>query len=261
MNVLATQYEDGEYLEKVPDWHAADAPWKAGKILRLLRRNLLAPTSVCDVGCGAGGVLAQLQPGLPSTTQLRGYDISGHAIRLCKPRENDRLRFQQGDFLREPSEPFELLLLLDVLEHVPDYLGFLSALRGRARRFVFHIPLDLSVHTVAGGSRHLLSMRNRYGHLHYFTAETARSTLADAGYRIEDACYTWDNEAEGWPPLAAGWKARLKYPLRCAAYGLERAAFRLDPDATARFLPAYNLLVLATAAEGASLNGTALSRA
>lgn len=243
--MLTPRYVNGEYLAHVPDWHAVDAPWKAKKIVELLRRHAVAPRTVCDVGCGAGEILAHLQRELPSTARLTGYDISGQAIDLCQPKSNFRLSFRHGDFLTDSRDQYELLLLLDVLEHVPDYLGFLTRLKDRAKRFVFHIPLDLSVHTVAKGSRHLEQMRERYGHLHYFTRETALRTLEDSGYIVEDAVYTWDNEADDWPPRAPGVRGCLRYPLRCAAYALERLAFRIDPHATARFRPAYNLLILA----------------
>lgn len=244
--MLTERYQSGEYLEAAPDWHASDAPWKAGKILQLLQRHAVVPRSVCDVGCGAGEILARLQHQLPETTRLVGWDVSPQAHALSRPKQSARLRFVQGDFLKESRDTHELLLLLDVLEHVPDYLGFLSALRTRAQRFVFHIPLDLSVQAVAGGSTHQRRMRERYGHLHYFTAESALWTLRDCGYLVEEAGYTWDGEAEGWRPFAApGWRGRLGYPLTLAAYGLERLAFRLGPHVTTRMRPGYNLLVLA----------------
>ncbi|MFZ5472156.1 MAG: class I SAM-dependent methyltransferase [Myxococcota bacterium] len=235
--MLTARYEEGEYLRKVPDWHAADAPWKAGKVFQLLEKHQLAPQTVCDVGCGAGEILAQLQPRLRRGARLTGYDISSQAIALCKAKENAHLTFHQRDFAREGREVFDLLLALDVFEHVADYLGFLAAVRERARWFIFHIPLDVSSQAVARGSRHLLHMRRQYGHLHYFTAETAQATLIDTGYLVEDACYTWDGELDHWP----------LHPWRCLTYGLERLAFRLAPGLTARLRPAYNLLVLAKA--------------
>jgi SAM-dependent methyltransferase len=251
--MLTARYEDGEYLRRVPDWHAADAPWKAGHILRMLSRHGLRPRTICDVGCGAGAVLLELQKRLAHAPRLHGYDISPDAISLCRPKENGRLSFHHGDFLALGGEVFELLLSLDVLEHVPDYLGFLTSLRTRADRFVFHIPLDVSVQTVTQGSRHMDLMRERYGHLHYFTAETAFAALKDAGYGVDDFFYTWDSELEGWPPRAPGLKGALSYPLLCARYGFERLAFELRPDLTARFRPAYNLLVLARPARKPTL--------
>src|SRR5947209_3440196 len=47
-----TLYLDGKYLAKNPGWHVEESPWKAKQVLRMLRQNHLAPTTVCDVGCG-----------------------------------------------------------------------------------------------------------------------------------------------------------------------------------------------------------------
>ncbi len=246
--MLTERYEHGEYLEKVPDWHASDAPWKAGHVLDMMRRHRLEPRTVVDVGCGAGAILSELQAQLPAETSFTGYDISKQAIELCRPKENARLRFHRGDFLRESEDEFDLLLCLDVFEHVANYLDFLSALRTRARKLIFHVPLDLSVQSVAQTSRHMLYMRRRYGHLHFFTAETAIAALTDAGNAIYDAFYTWDDELDGWPEMRPGLKGVLLHPLRCAAYGVEHWLYRHRPSAVARLRPAYNLMVLARSA-------------
>lgn len=245
--VFSAQYREGDYLEKVPEWHAGDSPWKAGKVLEILRRNAIVPRSLCDVGCGAGQVLAELQAGLGSDVRMVGYDISPQAIALCAARENVSLQFRQCDFLAGCDETYEVLLLLDVFEHVPDYLGFLSRLRGRAQWYVFHIPLDLNVQALLQGSRPMLEMRQRYGHLHYFTAETALAALADCGYQVRDSFLTWDTEIGGRPKPTLGLKGRLRYPLTCVIYFVERLVFRWRPELLARMRKRYNLMVLARA--------------
>ena len=75
--------------------------------------------------------------------------------------------------------------MLDVFEHVEDYIGLVREVRPKAKYKLFHIPLDLSVQAVArrGG---LLRRRDDHAHLHYFTKETALRTLMDVGYRVAD---------------------------------------------------------------------------
>lgn len=53
-------YENGDYLFKNPGWHEHDSPWKAGLIKKMLERNNLHPSQICEVGCGAGGILSCL---------------------------------------------------------------------------------------------------------------------------------------------------------------------------------------------------------
>src|SRR3974390_3184813 len=53
-------YKSGDYLANNPTWDEEDSAWKAGQVLKMLDRNHLAPKSIVDVGCGAGGILASL---------------------------------------------------------------------------------------------------------------------------------------------------------------------------------------------------------
>lgn len=237
---FAERYTEGTYLEHAPDWHAGDSAWKAGKVLEMLQRNRMEPRSVCDVGCGAGEILAQLRPRLNPQVRLLGYDISAHAISLARSKEAGNLSFRHGDFSRDGSERYDLLLLLDVFEHVPDYLSFLSQLRARGRRFIFHIPLDLHAQSVLRGSRHMLEMRREFGHLHYFTIETALATLADTGYAVLDHFYTWDHEDQELS-LRESWRR----PWRWGVQQLDRTLFKLDPRLAARLRPHFNVMVLA----------------
>ena len=59
-------YIDGRYESLHPTWHAEDSEWKGRQVIAMLRRNHLEPRTVCEVGCGAGGILRMLQRNLPS---------------------------------------------------------------------------------------------------------------------------------------------------------------------------------------------------
>jgi trans-aconitate methyltransferase len=86
-----------------------------------LRDQGVAPASVCDLGCGAGGVLAGLAERLPDAT-LVGYDISPQAVELAR-RRHPGVEVRLGEPNYRPAAPFDLLMLIDVFEHVQDYLG------------------------------------------------------------------------------------------------------------------------------------------
>jgi SAM-dependent methyltransferase len=186
---LGDSYTSGLYLQRNPDWHATDSPWKAHKIAAMIGRNRLTPGTVCEVGCGAGEILVQLQRLLPATTDFYGYEISPQAHALCLPRANAHVRFRLGNITNDHAEKFDLLLVIDVFEHVSDYLGFLRELKRSAGKFIFHIPLDLSISAVLRAGS-FLKVRRDVGHLHYFNRETAIATLEDCGYRLLDAQLT-----------------------------------------------------------------------
>jgi len=225
-------YVDGEYLKRNPIWHVEESPFKARQILKMMERNRLRPKTICDVGCGAGEVIKLLQPMMDPACLFWGYDISPQALEMCKSRESERLQFKLADVAQEDDTVFDLMLVLDVVEHVEDYFGFLKGIRPKSELKIFHIPLDLSVQTVLRKGA-LLKRREVHGHLHYFTKETALETLRDVGYEPLDYFFT----------------------PRCVELGEETAqkiarlprkiGFAIHQDLTVRLLGGYGLLVLA----------------
>jgi ubiquinone/menaquinone biosynthesis C-methylase UbiE len=178
---------NGEYLKNNPNWHVEDSPWKANHIKKILDKNSLNPHSIAEIGCGAGEILNQLYATSPNTTYFTGFDISSDAIAKAKSRSKERLSFKHED-LTKTDDAFDLLLMIDVFEHVDDYLGFLKLCKNKSKNTVFHIPLDISINGILRNK--LIYGRNTVGHLHYFTKETALATLTDAGYEIVDYFYT-----------------------------------------------------------------------
>ena len=229
-------YADGTYLEKNRSWHAEDAPWKARQILRILRANGIAFRTVAEIGCGSGEILRSLAEGVADDgCTFDGFDISPQAIAIASRRAGPRLRFHQRDLLcEELDDPFDLLLAIDVFEHVPDYLGFLERCREKAKHKVFHIPLDIHVSGVLRAN--LTHARDSVGHLHFFTAETALATLRGTGYEIVDSFFT-----AGALELVG-----LHPSLKTSLANLPRRALALLSTAlAARLLGGYSLLVLA----------------
>jgi len=226
-------YEDGTYLKHNPSWHMEESPFKVRQILRMMRKQKLAPRTVCDVGCGGGLVLEELHNFLPSDCACFGYDISPNAIAFCANRHRDRLRFRICDIRRDPCDTFfDLVLILDVFEHVEDYIGLVKEIRSKGKYKLFHIPLDLSVQAVARRNG-LLRRRDNFAHLHYFTKETALRTLTDVGYKLIDYFYTPRCIELG--DLLVQKIARFPRKL----------CFALSQDLTVRVLGRYSLMVLA----------------
>jgi len=222
-------YKGGDYLAKNPTWHAEEAPWKVRHIVRLLASHGIAPASIGDVGCGVGEVLRLLQPQLANACELWGYDISPRAHAIAKAKENDRLHFILGNFT-ESESTFDLILALDLIEHVEDYFSILRNIKKRSVYKIFHIPLDISVQTIIRG-RSLIKKRRQWGHIHYFTKETALQTLIDTGYEIVDSVYTLPTDARDLRHV--GLRLLLDVP------------FFLSKDWAVRLLGVRRLLVLA----------------
>lgn len=182
-------YVSGEYYRNNPDWDIADSKWKAEVIHSLLQKNNIAATDVIETGCGAGANLAELAKKDPGILKLRGYDISAQAIELAGKFSSDRIQYHNDDITLLNDISTELMLVIDVVEHVDDYYGFLRKLRSKSKYFVFHIPLDLACRTVLK-PHVLLQQRRSVGHVHYFTKEMVEWALQDTGYEMIDWVYT-----------------------------------------------------------------------
>ena len=216
-------YTSGEYLEKWPTWHAERSPWSAKQIMRMMMRHSLTPKTICEVGCGAGEILKQLQTSMDDECQFWGYEISPQAFELCQSRINERLHFKLADFTQEKDVFFDLILIIDVIEHVEDYFSFLRAIQPKSSLKMLHIPLDLSARLVVQGT--LGTLREVHGHIHYFTKDTALQMLKDVDYEVLDYFYT--------APFG-----HLMKPLK-------KLLFAFRPDLTALVLGGYSLMVLA----------------
>lgn len=181
-------YNNGDYLSKNESWHSEKSPWKADQIEKILSKNMIKFETVCEAGCGAGEILKELslKPGF-ETAKFFGYEVSQDAYELCKANESGRISFKLSDINTEDVH-YDILLCIDVIEHVEDYMGFTRKLREKSKYKVFHIPLDLSVSALLRGT--LMKGRKRVGHLHYFTPKTAIATLEDCGYEILDTAFT-----------------------------------------------------------------------
>ncbi len=228
-----TVYEDGTYLAKNPTWHEEDSSWKAKKICRILKKNKISPSTICEAGCGAGEILNCLADFYGPNVRFSGYEISPQAFEICKKKQKENLCFFLEDLLEKEEAHFDIVMAIDVFEHVEDYMGFIRRLRQKGEYKIFHIPLDLSVQTVLRASP-LRFVRKKFGHIHYFTKETALAALKDTGYEVADYFYT-----ESSLELAnLNWKARLmKLP--------RKLLFAIDQDLAVRILGGFSLLVLA----------------
>lgn len=220
---------NGEYFRHNPTWHVEYSPWKAGNVLRMLEKNSLKPLRICEVGCGAGEVLRQLQLKLGDQCRFWGYDVAPQAIQLARQRENDRLTFEAADLGELDTPRFDLMLALEVVDHVEDYFGFLRMLKARSEWKIFSFSLDISVQS-AFREGALLQRRVAHTHRHHFSKETALRTLEETGFEIVDYFYPSN--------LAFSRLARLAKPVRWLT-------FNLNPDMCVRLFGGYSLLVLA----------------
>jgi SAM-dependent methyltransferase len=120
-----------------PSWDTEHGPASARaceflariRYLRGVCRKLGQPR-VLDIGCGTGQLLVALSSVIASGV---GVDISGAMVQCARrAARGGRLRFAVADavrFCNDCEEFFDLVLLIGVLEHLPDQESAVAALR------------------------------------------------------------------------------------------------------------------------------------
>jgi len=227
---MSNIYSSGEYFEKNPGWHQEHSHWKSAQVMRMLHKHGIQPSRIAEVGCGAGAILEHLFLTIRPQPYCLGYEVSPQAYELASQRKANGLEFQLGS----PSlntQPFDLVLAMDVLEHVDDYLGFIHNMKALGTFKILHIPLDLSVISIYRPS-YLRNARTSVGHLHYFTRETALASLEQAGLIVMDWFFT---SVE----LDIGIQGQKRLNI------LRKFLFSRNPDLGSRILGGFSLLVLA----------------
>jgi ubiquinone/menaquinone biosynthesis C-methylase UbiE len=249
MSMSQDLYTSGDYLKKNPLWHVDESPWKARYVLQIIAKNKIAPKTICDVGCGAGEVLKLVQEGMDKKCMFWGYEISPQAFELCQQRVNERLHFKLADIREEEGAHFDLILLLDVLEHMEDYFSFLREIQPKSEYKIIQLPMDINARDVLLGN--LVRFRRDFGHLHYFIKDVALQMLKDVGYEVVDYLYTWQSNSFQYE-LKEIIRMRRNLPRRLAGLiartilGVPRRLFfAIHKDLAVRAMGGWRLMFLA----------------
>lgn len=225
-------YNNHTYLTNNPTWHEEDAGFKATKILQLLERNGLKYTTACEVGCGSGEILVQMASKTDNAIQYLGVDISEDAIRIAKAKEVNNIHFELKDItVASNTDSFDLLMVIDVIEHIENYFDFIQSINSKAKYTVFHIPLDMCLWTLLR-EQMLIESKERVGHIHNFTEDFVCSILKDKGFTIIDKLYTEPRTT----PIT------FKEKMVTSARNL---LFKIHPKFCTKTIGGYSIMVLA----------------
>jgi hypothetical protein len=225
-------YNDQTYLKHNPGWGKEDAPMKANAIAGLLSKNNISFKTLAETGCGSGEILVQLENKFPNTEKFFGFDISKDALQIAAPKETGKIHFELLDLAGSNITDlhFDVLLVIDVLEHIPDYFTFLKGIQNKSTFTVFHIPLDMSVWSLFR-EKMLIESKKRVGHIHAFTEEFILDMLKDHGFDIIDKIYT--------PPTYThtSFKQKITHIIR-------NFLFFLDKKMASKTIGGYSIMVL-----------------
>lgn len=129
--------------------------------------------SILDVGCGSGANLAALAT--LGKYELSGVDVSTEGIELARKAVPSAHLLQVLDVERSVlPEKFDLVMSIQVIEHIVDDVAALRNMAAMSRRYVF-------ISTLAGRMR---SSEVLTGHVRNYTAVELKRKLEVVGLRV-----------------------------------------------------------------------------
>ena len=128
---------------------------------------------VLEFGCGNAAGL-KLMSKFTKVNDLTGIDISKKMIELAK-KNFPKAKLIRGDLktLKKLNRKFDLILLLDILEHLPDPQEALRIARQKAKFLAIKVPLEKTFYNDVFG----YNLSSDTGHLHFFTANDFEKLL------------------------------------------------------------------------------------
>ena len=214
-------------LELEAEWLRLSAVEKANSVERLVRRNGIESTRLLELGCGTGAVILEcMRRGLAG--RYSAIDFSPDAIAHLRGQAGDRIACRVADVAAPEfrcDEPFDVVVVSHVLEHLESPGEFLASLRRKIRftHLVVEVPLE-NLPALRLKSRFRDRRDNPAGHVQFFTGRDFLRLLSDSGFDVVDR--------RRYAPVLSERAASLV----CRRHGL-RGARRLVRLATGRYLP------------------------
>jgi SAM-dependent methyltransferase len=171
-------------IEKQEEYKIA-VDWKARKLSQLIA-NDSGIKNILEVGCAFGVLLNNLADKL-HITERYGIDISSENIKAAKdifPGCN----FYHGtleEFMmvipaKIQNSRFDLIVLSDIVEHIPDDRGFLEIVRNMSSYVLLNLPLEKSFKT----RNRQYGEQDPSGHLRCYDIEDAARLVNLAGFEV-----------------------------------------------------------------------------
>jgi SAM-dependent methyltransferase len=154
--------------------------WRFEALKKIVPRDYVWG-EILDIGCGNGIVGEQIERCYGHKTC--GCDVNLSALRMTSSGRNPLYFYNIHERYKRFKEAFSTVLLMDVLEHIDDPLGFLHSVS-------FHLKPEGSLIINVPAIQLLYSKYDKIaGHVKRYSISSLRNELNSAGFRLEKAAY------------------------------------------------------------------------
>jgi SAM-dependent methyltransferase len=159
--------------------------WKVWKLIQLIPEGFKVE-NILEVGCAFGVLLNDIADRLNLKNRL-GIDISGNNIEAAK-KLYPECKFFHGtleDFINVipddiQNRRYDLVVLSDIVEHIPDDLGFMKIVQNLTSYVLINLPLEKSFNT----RNRQYGEQDPSGHLRCYDKEDACLLVTNAGFEV-----------------------------------------------------------------------------
>lgn len=160
--------------------------WKVQNLIRLIPPDFKAD-NILEIGCAFGVLLNNISNRLYLKSRT-GIDISSNNIEAAKNLFPDCTYFRGTleEFVKSipdgiKDHRYDLVVLSDIVEHIPDDLGFMKLVNTMSSFVLLNLPLEKSFKT----RNRQYGEQDPSGHLRCYDEKDALSLVHNAGFEVE----------------------------------------------------------------------------
>lgn len=177
-------YTTDEYLAMNSSLHEEDSSWKIEKILPLVDKFVLqvnkTEINMLDVGGGAGLILKAVAEYIEERYKIKVnkyfLDLSPGMLNVQKQNNVDFVEAFNETISQTSisNKKIDLVLMIDILEHVPDDIAALKELARISNYVIFKVPLENSLlgefQKILKGNVDMKKLsEEKYGHVNFYS--------------------------------------------------------------------------------------------
>jgi SAM-dependent methyltransferase len=189
-SIYTEEYFQGGQADGYSDYIGSEAVLRAefGAAVKALRRAGASGGKLLELGCAYGFFLAEAKPYF----DVRGIEVSESAARFCRSRGLD---VEQGSLTEEyvgRSGPFDAVVMLDVVEHLPEPDRVLELVRGGmkpgGKLLLTTGDWESALSRIMGKRWRLMTPPQ---HTFFFSPRTMSAMLARVGFDVIECRKPW----------------------------------------------------------------------